>query len=505
MAAQPVPRHLKKALERLEADPARAWTVVRLASECGMGRRTLQRQFRRFIGKTPMEYVHDLRLDRARREVLGASDGATVTDIAMRCGITHLGRFAAQYRKRYGESPSATLRRRQNAFVRGRSHLAPLPVAVERPAIAVLPFDLVGPDAHHAADLAEETIAALMHMRWIVVTEPARARYHLRGKVRSDGVGHLRVAAILIDRLAGRYLWADHWNGDANDLLGFEEQVTARVAIEVQPSIREAEIDRAWRTDPARLNAWELTMRALRCALSVEPAAESMALELLEQATELAPCDPLPLALASWCHGLRGGHNFCPQPNREKAAARTLAARAAQLSNGDPLTETLVAAGYTLAHDLAAAAFHADRAVGLDGGSAWAWGRCGLIKLYRGEEAEAIDCLQVARALAPADRLNFLWSVGVAAGHFEAARYQEATGWFDRALAENPAAIWINYVLAPAYELAGRKEHARCSFANFARAFPDVTIAQVRSGLPYRASFLDRIAEGLESVGMPLC
>ena len=27
MATQPVPRHLKKALERLEADPARAWTV----------------------------------------------------------------------------------------------------------------------------------------------------------------------------------------------------------------------------------------------------------------------------------------------------------------------------------------------------------------------------------------------------------------------------------------------------------------------------------------------
>src|SRR5689334_19331055 len=63
MAAQPVPRHLKKALERLEVDPARAWTVGGLAAECGVGHRTLQRQFRRFIGKTSMEYVHDLRLD----------------------------------------------------------------------------------------------------------------------------------------------------------------------------------------------------------------------------------------------------------------------------------------------------------------------------------------------------------------------------------------------------------------------------------------------------------
>jgi AraC-like DNA-binding protein/tetratricopeptide (TPR) repeat protein len=505
MAAQPMPRHLRKALERLEADPARVWTVRGLASECGVGPRTLQRQFRRFIGQTPMEYLRDLRLDRARGEVFRASGGGTVTDIAVRCGFNHLGRFAARYREHFGETPHATLRRRQNALARGRSHLAPLPVAVERPTIAVLPFDLVGPDAHHAADLAEETIAALMRMRWIVVTEPARARYHLRGKVRGDGVGRLRVAAILVDRSAGRYLWADHWKGDANDLLGFEEQVAARVAMAVQPSIREAETDRAWRTDPARLNAWGLTMRALRCALLVEPAAESMALELLEQAIELASCDPLPLALAAWCHGLRGGHNFCVQPDREKAAAYTLAGRAAQLSNGDPLTDTFVAAGYTLAHDLTTAAIHADRALALDGGSAWAWGRCGLIKLYRGEEAEAIEYLQVARALAPADRLNFLWSVGVAAGHFEAARYEQAVRWFERALAENPGAIWVNYVLAPAYELAGRKEHAQRSFANFARVFPEVTIAQVRSGLPYRDSFLDRIAEGLGSLGMRHC
>ena len=87
--------------------------------------------------------------------------------------------------------------------------------------------------------------------------------------------------------------------------------------------------------------------------MSVEPASEAIALELLEQAMELAPRDPLPLALAAWCHGLHGGHNFSPAPDHEKSMACTLAERAARLSNGDPLTETFIAAGYTLAHDLA--------------------------------------------------------------------------------------------------------------------------------------------------------
>ena len=185
-----------------------------------------------------------------------------------------------------------------------------------------------------------------------------------------------------------------------------------------------------------------------------------------------------------------------------EATARTLAGRAADLNRGDPLTETFLAAGYTLAHDLATAAVHADRALALDGGSAWAWSRVGWRKAYGGESAEAIECFQISRALTPTDPMGFLCSVGIAAGHFGAGRYDESAGWFEHALAEHPAAVWINHALTPAYALGGRKERARRSLAELTRAFPDLTIEQVRSGLPYRSGYLDRVAEGLESVGM---
>jgi tetratricopeptide (TPR) repeat protein len=165
----------------------------------------------------------------------------------------------------------------------------------------------------------------------------------------------------------------------------------------------------------------------------------------------------------------------------------------------------MLSAGYCLAHDLATAAIHAERALVLDGGSAWAWGRSGWIKAYAGEAAEAIERFQIARALAPADRLNFLCSVGIAAGHFWAARYAESARWLERALAENPAAVWIHHTLTPAYALGGRKDEARQSLAELTRVSPDLTIAQIRSGLPYRSDFLDRVADGLESVGMRLC
>ena len=51
-------------------------------------------------------------LDKLRNELLG-SDGARVSlaDLAMRWGFAHQGRFSAEYRQRFGEAPSATLRR----------------------------------------------------------------------------------------------------------------------------------------------------------------------------------------------------------------------------------------------------------------------------------------------------------------------------------------------------------------------------------------------------------
>ena len=495
-----LPRDLKKAVDRLEAEPSRSWTLDDLATVSGVARRTLHKRFRRFLSCTPMEFLRDLRLDRVRQDLLEASPGANITEVAMRWGLTHLGRFAARYRERYGESPSATLRRGR-VFVRPAPSL-PITPASDRPTIAVLPFDLIGPNLGIAAGLSDEIAAAIWRLHWINVVAPSHARYHLRGKICGDAGGRVRVTVFLNEASIGRTLWAQRWDGDCNNIFGLEETVAAGVVRVIQPALREAEIDRARRQDRASLTAWELTMRALPSVVSLAAASEGIALELLEQAMELAPTDPLPMSVAAWCHGLRAGHHFTARREDEKAAAGALAARAAMINTGDALVETMLAAGYTLAHDLDAAAVRAERALALDGGSAWAWGRSAWIKAYRGEAAEAIEEFQMARTLAPADSLNFLCSVGIASAKFQTAQYEDSIRWYKRAIAENPAVTWTNRFLAPAYMLAGRTEEARRSFAAFTAEFPDLTIVDVRSGLPWNSIYLDGVAEGLESLGM---
>lgn len=502
MIGEPLPRSLKRAIEHLEAEPGRPWRLATLAAACAVAPRTLQKHFRGFVGHTPLAFLRELRFRRARQDLIAAAETATVAEIATRYGFAHLGRFAIDYQRCYGESPSATLRRSRRMRAPSPPSLPVLSSALERPAIAIFPFDQIGGEAGSATAFAEEIATALWRLHWINITAPAHAGYHLRGKVRNDAGGRLRVTLRLLDARTGRHLWAAAFDGDGHDLSGMEERVAIAVTRAVPPALRGAEIDRASRRDHRELTAWDLTMQALPHVISLEAAAQGVALELLDEAMQLAPDDPLPISIAAWSHGLRAGHHFTTRPSAEKAVARELAARAVRLSAGDALAETMLAAGYTLAHDLAAAAIHAERALAFDGGSAWAWGRSAWVKAYQGQATGALEEFQIARALAPADPLTFLCSIGIASAEFQAGRYNELIRWYQRAFAENPANTWANRFLAPAYVLAGRREDGRRTLAEFASRYPGLTIKDVRSGLPWNVEYLDRASEGLEGAGM---
>jgi TolB-like protein len=172
-------------------------------------------------------------LERVRRELLRAQAEASITEIAVRCGVNHLGRFAIAYRRRYGESPSVTLQRRKQGLGLRRSSPTILSPTVDRPMVTVHPFDPIGPRAQFGAAVADEISCALLRNRWLTIGTTHSARYHLRGTVRDDGTGSLRIMATLTDAATGRHLWADRWDGGLDDAFAFEERVATRVATAV--------------------------------------------------------------------------------------------------------------------------------------------------------------------------------------------------------------------------------------------------------------------------------
>jgi len=60
-----------------------------------------------------MRYLRNARFAKVRDALLRAEPEESVTVIAMACGFTHMSRFAVEYRHRFGERPSDTLRRQR--------------------------------------------------------------------------------------------------------------------------------------------------------------------------------------------------------------------------------------------------------------------------------------------------------------------------------------------------------------------------------------------------------
>lgn len=105
------PSAVDHARQYMEAHADDELTAQNVADAVGVSLRALQNGFQKSLQTTPMKFLRDVRLTRARRDLL-SSDPAVigVAEIAYRWGFTHLGRFAGQYREMFGESPSTALR-----------------------------------------------------------------------------------------------------------------------------------------------------------------------------------------------------------------------------------------------------------------------------------------------------------------------------------------------------------------------------------------------------------
>ncbi len=80
--------------------------IPEIAAHLGVSERVLEYAFARRYGVSPIRYFKFMRLHCARRDIRVGK--LSVTDIAMKWGFSHLGRFSGIYRDTFGELPSHT-------------------------------------------------------------------------------------------------------------------------------------------------------------------------------------------------------------------------------------------------------------------------------------------------------------------------------------------------------------------------------------------------------------
>ncbi|WP_338524632.1 AraC family transcriptional regulator [Pseudomonas batumici] len=85
--------------------------IEQLREVARVSERSLYLLFERHVGLSPRDYVRQRKLERVHA-VLQLPGARSVTEVALDHGFLHLGRFSETYRKRFGELPSQTWRRR---------------------------------------------------------------------------------------------------------------------------------------------------------------------------------------------------------------------------------------------------------------------------------------------------------------------------------------------------------------------------------------------------------
>jgi AraC-like DNA-binding protein len=89
-------------------------TVPEYAAVTGVSQRTLELTFQETLGITPRQYLRWHRQHRVHCDLRAKDAGAsTVSAIAAGWGFSEMGRFAVEYKRLFGESPSVTLRSRK--------------------------------------------------------------------------------------------------------------------------------------------------------------------------------------------------------------------------------------------------------------------------------------------------------------------------------------------------------------------------------------------------------
>ena len=159
-----------------------------------------------------------------------------------------------------------------------------LPALPDRPSIAVLPFQNMSgdPEQEYFADgIVEDIITGLSRIKWLFVIArnssfvyKGRAvdvkqvgrelgvRYVLEGSLRKAG-NRVRVTAQLIEAESGAHVWAERYDRALDDIFELQDEMTLSVVGAIEPSLRQAEIERAKRKRPENLDAYDLYLRAL--------------------------------------------------------------------------------------------------------------------------------------------------------------------------------------------------------------------------------------------------
>jgi adenylate cyclase len=394
--------------------------------------------------------------------------------------------------------------------------------SADRPSIAVLPFTNMSgdPEQEYFADgISEDIITGLSKLHWffviarnssfaykgkaVDVKRVARelgVRYVLEGSVRKGG-NRVRITTQLIDAATGNHLWADRYDGDLTDVFALQDEITKKVVAAIEPRLLEAEGIRSQNRSPEDIGAWDMVIKANSLFWRLTKAETEIAIETLRRAVErypeYAPAQSM-LAFVLLISGYVGWRQMGPQLQQ----AASLAARAAELDDGDPWAHLALGFAAFVRRQTNVAAAEFRRALELNPNFAAAHGYLGWTLAFDDQSDEATKHLGEAIRMSPHDPQNAIFNTGLAVVHYLAGRYAEAVEYSRKTLQQRSAFTAGHRIYCASLAQAGQIDEAREALAHLKEMHPDLSISWIERNVPYTAGPMTKFVEGMRKAGL---
>ena len=281
-----------------------------------------------------------------------------------------------------------------------------------------------------------------------------------------------------------------------------QDEIALSAVGAIEPSLRDAEIERVKRKRPDNLGAYDLVLRALPHAYAAMPEEARIAVPLLERALALEPDYGLAHGYLSLCYEIvfaRGGHD------PEVAAAAVRHAHAAIAHGRDDAT-ALALGGFTIAlveHDRPAAIEAFETALALSPSCSIACILGSVAMGWSGEAERALEWGERALRLSPFDRMNYSAHHALTLGHFMNRSYEEAAIAARRAAQGNPGFSIMHMLLAASLAAQGRVAEANAAAARVLALQPNFAIERHCAGFAVPAVLALPLVEACRAAGLP--
>jgi TolB-like protein len=400
---------------------------------------------------------------------------------------------------------------------------APALALPDKPSLAVLPFTNMSgdPEQEYFADgMVEDIITGLSRIKWLFVIarnssftykgqsvnvnrvgRELGVRYVLEGSVRKAGL-RVRITGQLVEAETGVHIWAERYDRPLDDIFALQDEIALNVVGAIQPSLRDAEIERVKRKRPENLDAYDLVLRALPHVFLAMPAEAEKAMPFLERALTLEGDYATAHGLLAWCHEVLFTRRGLNKESRDAAIWHAHAA----VAYGRDNATALALGGFVISiteHDPATAFEAFDQALAISPSSSSTLFFGSLALAFAGEAERAIDWADRALRISPFDRLNYVSYLALAVGHFLCGRYDEGAQAARRAVQSSPSLSVSYSLLAAGLAKLGRTEEAKAVALQVPALDPSFSAARVCAALGFPTALAKPLAEAWSAAGLP--